>query len=1029
VRLCALRGARADGKITSTLPAVGPRSNFTYNEAGSPTSTSTTYHVDGEPVTLWQFTTYDAEGRVTGTSQRITEAGVTRTLWGESTEYTSTGQVRRETDRFGHVTEYTYDLRGQTIQIRSQSEDENGVTQWLVSRTVYDSQGRAVVQTGQFIEGAAVTSGSRTVYDSLGRVVRTEQLEDIMVALVGAAPDLEAVLAVPGRVVSSTGTEFDAAGRVAVTTDRYGTETRYAYDLAGRTIETRTQSLDENGVLRWLVSRTVYDKAGRVTDTSDRYIEGVTPAGEVFGNRTVYDAVGRAVRTQRLQGLAIDLGAQNSAVTSAGEVVWQTETVYNALGQMVRSIGRHAPGESGPQTDYEYDSAGRQVATIGPAVLDESTGELVRHRTESEFDANGRLALARTNIRVVVDAAGNVLSVDRTEARETSYEFDAQGNTVRTTFADGSYTASTFDDFGRLLTESVQAAADDPSPLFRTFEYDDSGRLVAVVLPAVEHPDTGLMVQPRWEYGYDAQGNHVSIRDNVVQVSVGVGLYDHDGTPGDDTRLTTFTYDADGRQLSRTLPEGQTEEHRYNDLGQLVLDVSFEGVVTEYVYATEPGAGGRLVAKRFFDDLAAYADGSGVPAELVAYSYDTFGRQVEVVQDRDGDLATTADQRVTTNTFDALGQLVTVATPEGTLHYEYSPVTGESVRTWAGDDPAAPILDTRYVFDALGRLDAVEVHARAGEALSSPELTDYAYTLEGNPDWTRLPNGVFTDYVYDQLGRLDLMRQTDSAGTLLAEYDYDLLPDGRRAGVSEIDPTGATTRIDWVYDNLGRLVREVFDSSDDSLDFTDEYSFDLVSNRLEKLHDQGSDGTIDEAVAYTYDKNDRLLTETLDAPGAADDRFTVYEYGEGNSGTQETRKTVHAGLDASGPVTSDTRYRYNRQGRLWIAEIDSDGDGTVDTATGYEYNDAGIRVSQSVNGEKTLYLVDHQNPTGYAQVVAEIAAATQEVLRTYTLGLDVIDQATITAAAQAVVNYLLYDGHGSTRGLVDALGQPLSERS
>jgi len=160
------RAKRDDGKmplgkreITSTLPAVGPRSNFTYNESGSPTSTSTTYHIDGGPVTLWQFTTYDAESRVTGTSQRITEAGATRTLWGESTEYTSTGQVLRETDRFGRLTEYTYDLRGQTIQTRSQSEDENGVTQWLVSRTVYDSQGRAVVQTGQFVEGAAVTSG------------------------------------------------------------------------------------------------------------------------------------------------------------------------------------------------------------------------------------------------------------------------------------------------------------------------------------------------------------------------------------------------------------------------------------------------------------------------------------------------------------------------------------------------------------------------------------------------------------------------------------------------------------------------------------------------------------------------------------------------------------------------------------------------------------------------------------------------------------------------------------------------------
>ena len=87
-------------------------------------------------------------------------------------------------------------------------------------------------------------------------------------------------------------------------------------------------------------------------------------------------------------------------------------------------------------------------------------------------------------------------------------------------------------------------------------EYDAFGRLSAVILPEVEHPDTGVSVRPRYEYTYDERGSLLTIRDNVVHVSEGVGSYDHDGTAVDDTRLTQFAYDSQNRQTSRTLPIG-----------------------------------------------------------------------------------------------------------------------------------------------------------------------------------------------------------------------------------------------------------------------------------------------------------------------------------------------------------------------------------------------------------------------------------------------------------------------------------------
>src|SRR5207244_8364996 len=115
----------------------------------------------------------------------------------------------------------------------------------------------------------------------------------------------------------------------------------------------------------------------------------------------------------------------------------------------------------------------------------------------------------RVNLRQVWSANPNsvdstaTFTVDRSEARETRYDYDVFGNITKTTFADNSFVTAGYDNLGRETSETDQLGKS------RTFEYDSQNRLKAVVLPTVTNPATGQLASPRYEYGYDACGNQV----------------------------------------------------------------------------------------------------------------------------------------------------------------------------------------------------------------------------------------------------------------------------------------------------------------------------------------------------------------------------------------------------------------------------------------------------------------------------------------------------------------------------------------
>ena len=208
-------------------------------------------------------------------------------------------------------------------------------------------------------------------------------------------------------------------------------------------------------------------------------------------------------------------------------------------------------------------------------------------------------------------------------------------------------------------------------------------------------------------------------------------------------------------------------------------------------------------------------------------------------------------------------------------------------------DPTTADRVTRYGYDLLGRLVSVQEDSTPSDAADDTQETSYAFDLLGRKraQLTFAPGDtVATSYLYDSLGRLDAMTDTDGDGNTLASYDYQVRSDGKRTSSSEtfwfdenadgIQDTGEvkTSTYDWTYDDAGRLTDEVIDHWDDAFDQTESFSYDLTGNRVSLERDKGNNGTVDEAIAYSYDVNDRLLDEVLESIIDTDNTTTTYTY-------------------------------------------------------------------------------------------------------------------------------------------------------
>jgi len=722
----------------------------------------------------------------------------------------------------------TYDAAGRVIRTRGTS----------LSKTIYDRQGRAVSRytlakdndsayaDADDVAGDTVLEESHTLYqDSTGLPLFTHSIQrnfDDSTTTGGLDTNADAD--------SATVTAANIKGRVSITAFYYdawrrqtdvaaygtnaivgdgststGTFTRPgSVPSRSDTILVTTSTYDTDGTVqqttdpRGLVTRTLYDQAGRAVATIRNYVNG-TPSG-VTGDDDVYtrftysagrmtemwvDFDGDGVKdagggppadqvTTYTYGVTKGVSAGDSLISS-NDLLWKVTYPDSASGTDLVTFAYNAQGQeiwkkdqAGNILETEYDTAGRKTDTRATTI-----------NTGAGFDdAVKRITLAYLSRGLVDTVTQRDATTSGSVLNEVKYEYDDWGN-ISKMYQD---------------RDSAVSAGNNEAQV--AFAYSavttaDGSKRARVQRDSMTNPKTlGAADGAVVAYTFGAGGNIAETFGRVSKVSVGgtdVASYEYQGAGMlVTTALKTAAADTSYRLHSGT--SGSGFSGYLDNLGRVTRSQwkkLLGSPVTLYDLTLTYDRDGNITSA---DDAATGGSGAGWD---VKYGMDSLNRLTDADE---GTLsAGTIGSRTRRERWDQ----------------NTSGLGLDQVGNWSrrkldlngdGDYVDAGETDDTGAFNT-----ANEWHTRDVDSNSSTN-----YTLAHDAVGNMTDDGKDYTYVYDVFGRLVKVKAR-SGGATVAEYGYDGL--GQRIWFHADEDADGTVeasnddpRYNYVYDDRWRIV-------------------------------------------------------------------------------------------------------------------------------------------------------------------------------------------------------------------------------
>ncbi|MFC8998390.1 RHS repeat-associated core domain-containing protein [Streptomyces rochei] len=545
-----------------------------------------------------------------------------------------------------------------------------------------------------------------------------------------------------------------------------------------------------------------------------------------------------------------------------------------------------------------------------------------------------------------LDAAGNLAKVTDTAGKATAYEYDSSRRLTKVTTPEGTVTLFTYDSHNRVTSIQRATGTSGSGHTGPTWRYDYTAATPSDAgTTTVTDPDGDETI-----YTHNADGEvtkvtdplghsrHATYKNHLTQTAIDAMGTGTDGTGGN---TTTYGWDDRNNPVSQklplgatasvtayqtiagtdlpndfTTPDGRKDSFKYDANGNTmsVTTSGTAGGIREYTYNKDtPTCGG------FEGQRCTAKDGNG---KVTSFTYDDQGNLIKVKPP--------APLGETTYTYDALGRIETVEDGRGiTTVYGYD--SRDRVRevsstnftvtySYDGDGNVTSRTDasgtTKWDYDKLNR--------ESVRTLQNGAQTALAYTPGGDVDFYTDPTGT-TDYTWDKAGRLDYLTAPDGKKT---DFDYN----NNDERTKTVYPGGTTQTV--TIDKNGRP--QAIKSTSGTQTFVDlTYSYAAAGKDTTKIRTR-TDNLTQYKTSYTYDSQDRLsYALEADAAGARKASWLYCFDKAGNLTSRDGSKNTCPG---------GTTYTYNDASELT---------GKNGSTTGWSYDKLGNETAAADNTPRT----------------------------------------------------------------------------